>query len=294
MPSFSLAPRFPTKNGDGMNYNSYETSYTSYGAGGGAGGGGFIPGEGGSQQSPGGRREHTQDSLRPVTIKQILEATTDSSSKDEFKIDGAIVSQVTFVGQIRNISTQTTNTTYRLDDGTGSIEVKQWVDSDAVDHTNPAKAKLVEGAYCRAWGKLKSFNDRKSVGAQIIRAIEDMNEISYHLLEATAVHLYFTRGPPGAANTGVATNNAGAGQQQQATSGNLGGYNLSTYTPVARRVFQFLREAPQSNEGLNQHEIAAKLGIDTAEVARAGDDLLAGGLIYTTVDDQTWAVLEAE
>ncbi|CBX92781.1 similar to replication protein A 32 kDa subunit [Plenodomus lingam JN3] len=274
-----------------MNYNSYETSYTSYGAGGGAGGGGFIPGEGGSQQSPGGRREHTQDSLRPVTIKQILEATTDSSSKDEFKIDGAIV---TFVGQIRNISTQTTNTTYRLDDGTGSIEVKQWVDSDAVDHTNPAKAKLVEGAYCRAWGKLKSFNDRKSVGAQIIRAIEDMNEISYHLLEATAVHLYFTRGPPGAANTGVATNNAGAGQQQQATSGNLGGYNLSTYTPVARRVFQFLREAPQSNEGLNQHEIAAKLGIDTAEVARAGDDLLAGGLIYTTVDDQTWAVLEAE
>ncbi|KAH9870382.1 hypothetical protein IAQ61_005857 [Plenodomus lingam] len=277
-----------------MNYNSYETSYTSYGAGGGAGGGGFIPGEGGSQQSPGGRREHTQDSLRPVTIKQILEATTDSSSKDEFKIDGAIVSQVTFVGQIRNISTQTTNTTYRLDDGTGSIEVKQWVDSDAVDHTNPAKAKLVEGAYCRAWGKLKSFNDRKSVGAQIIRAIEDMNEISYHLLEATAVHLYFTRGPPGAANTGVATNNAGAGQQQQATSGNLGGYNLSTYTPVARRVFQFLREAPQSNEGLNQHEIAAKLGIDTAEVARAGDDLLAGGLIYTTVDDQTWAVLEAE
>jgi hypothetical protein len=74
-------------------YNNYETSYTSYGAGGGAGGGGFIPGEGGSQQSPGGRRDYTQDSLRPVTIKQILDAQPDAGA-DSFKIDGATVSQV--------------------------------------------------------------------------------------------------------------------------------------------------------------------------------------------------------
>lgn len=74
-------------------YNSYEqTSYTSYGAGGGAGGGGFIPGDG-SQQSPGGRKEHQQDSLRPVTIKQILDAQPDAGN-DTFKIDGATVSQV--------------------------------------------------------------------------------------------------------------------------------------------------------------------------------------------------------
>lgn len=73
-------------------YNNYETSYTSYGAGGGAGGGGFIPGDG-SQQSPGGRREQQQDSLRPVTIKQILDAQPDASN-DSFKIDGHTISQV--------------------------------------------------------------------------------------------------------------------------------------------------------------------------------------------------------
>jgi hypothetical protein len=76
-------------------YNSYETSYTSYGAGGGAGGGGFIPGDaGGSQQSPGGRRDHTQDSLRPVTIKQLLDAQLEPGSNDTFKVDGQPVSQV--------------------------------------------------------------------------------------------------------------------------------------------------------------------------------------------------------
>jgi replication factor A2 len=121
-----------------------------------------------------------------------------------------------------------------------------------------------------------------------------MNEVSYHLLEATAVHLFFTRGPPGGANTGAgaaATNGAG---QQQAAGGNFGGHDLSGYSQAAKRVFQYLREAPQSNEGLHQHAISAAIGIDTADVARAGDDLLTGGLIYTTVDDQTWAILEAD
>lgn len=168
--------------------------------------------------------------------------------------------------------------------------MKQWADSDVSDDTNPNKAKLVEGTYCRAWGKLKSFNDRRSVGAQIIRPVEDMNEVNYHLLEATAVHLYLTRGPPGGATSGAAANtNGGAGQQQT-----LGGYDMSSYNAVAKQVFKYLREAPQSNEGLHQQEIAAKLGIETADVARAGDELLGGGLIYTTVDDQTWAVLEAD
>ncbi|EUC45533.1 hypothetical protein COCMIDRAFT_36721 [Bipolaris oryzae ATCC 44560] len=274
-------------------YNNYETSYTSYGAGGaggGGGGGGFIPGEGGSTQSPGGRQNQIQDSVRPVTIKQILDAQGEVGSNDTFKIDGTVISQLTLVGQIRNISNQTTNTTYRLDDGTGSIEVKQWVNPETVDHSSVAKAKLVEGAYCRAWGKLRSFNDRKSVGATIIRPIEDMNEISYHLLEATAIHLYFTRGPPGQA--GSATTN-GAGKQR-AIEGGYGGADLAGYSQAAKRVFSFLREVEQSNEGVNQYEIASKLGIDAADVAKAGEDLLAGGLIYTTLDDQTWAILEAD
>jgi len=122
--------------------------------------------------------------------------------------------------------------------------------------------------------------------------------VSYHLLEATAVHLYFTRGPLGGANAGAGAGAAavnGAGQQQQqAGSGAYNGHDLSGYSQVARRVFQHLSKAEQTNEGLHQHDIAAMLGVDAAEVARAGDDLLAGGLIYTTVDDQTWAILEAD
>lgn len=168
--------------------------------------------------------------------------------------------------------------------------MKQWVDSDTADQPNDSKAKLVENSYCRVWGKLKSFHDRKHIGAQIIRPLEDYNEVSYHLLEATLVHLHYTRGPIGA-KSGAG---GAAGHGGQAQDNTTEGANLAGYTPVAKKVFQYLMSAPQTNEGLHQQDIAANIGVDTAEVARAGDDLLAGGLIYTTVDDQTWAVLEAD
>lgn len=78
-----------------MNYNSYENQYstTSYGAQGGAGGGGFMPGDG-SQNSPGSaNRNYAKETLRPVTIKQILDAQP-MSQEGDFKIDGAEISQV--------------------------------------------------------------------------------------------------------------------------------------------------------------------------------------------------------
>ncbi|KAF2018990.1 replication protein A, subunit RPA32 [Aaosphaeria arxii CBS 175.79] len=271
-----------------MSYsNNYETSYTSYGGGGG-GGGGFIPGDG-SQNSPsGGPKDYTRDTVRPVTIKQINDA---QSVGEEFKIDGAQVAQLTFVGQIRNVSSQTTNLTYKLDDGTGSMEAKHWNDKDTADEPSPGREKLVEGAYCRVWGKLKSFNDRKHVVATIIRPVEDKNEISYHLLEATYVHLHFTRGPIGEGSGGGGGSN-GAAQQQD--SGGHGGAALAGHNSVAKRVYEYLRTTPQTNEGLHQQDIASNLKIDAAEVSAAGDQLLADGLIYTTVDDSTWAILETD
>lgn len=266
-----------------MSYNNYETSYTSYNAGGGGGGGGFMPD--GSQNSPSRGRENAQDTLRPVTIKQILDAQPDASGED-FKIDGSKITQLTFVGQIRNIAAQTTNITYKLDDGTGSIEVKQWNDSEAME-ASPLKSKLVEGAYCRAWGKLKSFHDRRHVNAQIIRPVEDMNEVQYHLLEATAVHLHFTRGPPGASeNAGGAAPTNGAVQQTGV------GQNLSGVSNLGQRVYKFLQSHPDNNEGVNYQVIASQIGVDTVEVGRAGDELLEAGLIYTTLDDMTWALLD--
>ena len=68
--------------------------------------------------------------------------------------------------------------------------------------------------------------------------------------------------------------------------------SLPKLLPVSKRVFSFLQSAPQNNEGLNIHHISSQLGLPISDVFKAGDELLGIGLIYTTVDDETWAVLE--
>lgn len=210
--------------------------------------------------------------------------------------------QLTFVGQIRNISTQTTNITYKLDDGTGTVEVKQWIDADAAsdisDPTSASKPKLEVNEWARVWGRLKAFNDRRHVGAHVIRPIENKMDISYHLLEATYVHLYFSRGGPEQfSNTGAQVKTEG-GQQGMQDGGygagemGMNGKMMPNVSANARRVYSTLKNSPQSNEGLHVQNIAASLGLPVAEVMKAGDDLLQHSLIFTTVDDNTWAILE--
>jgi replication factor A2 len=71
-----------------------------------------------------------------------------------------------------------------------------------------------------------------------------------------------------------------------------GGKPLPHMSATARRVFNQLQSTPQNNEGLHIQNIAAQLGLPTNDVLKAGDELLGLGIIYTTVDDETWAVLE--
>ncbi|KAK5083465.1 Replication factor A protein 2 [Lithohypha guttulata] len=275
---------------NGYSGNNYNT--TSYGAQGAANGGGFMGGE--VQSSPAGAKSgYGKDTVRPATVKQILRAEHPHPDA-EFKIDGDIVTQLTFVGQIRNISTQATNITYKVDDGTDIIEVKQWLDSEANQDQMDmdTKPKLVEDSYCRVWGRLRAFHDKRHIQAHIIRPITDYNEINYHLLEATAMHLFFKHGPP----NGAAGNDQKAGQNGQ-TNGNaaetVGGVELPKHlSPRAVAVYKYLRNSPQSNEGQHVQLIASNTGMEVDAVFRAAEELVEAGLTFTTVDESTWAVLD--
>lgn len=155
------------------------------------------------------------------------------------------------------------------------------------------KPKLVEDGYCRVWGRLKAFNNKRHVGAHIIRPISDYNEINYHLLEATAVHLFFTRGSPSDAQSN--------GHKPAGTNGVQGGISdlgsaadgaLSSCSGLARKVFAALKNTPQSNEGLHVQMIASSMGLPVSEVYKGAEELLGVCLIFTTVDDDTWAIME--
>ncbi|KAI0478944.1 replication protein A, subunit RPA32 [Xylariaceae sp. FL0804] len=280
-------------------YGGYST--TSYGGGGGDDGGGFMYGSQGGSQSA--AKPINDESLRPVTIKQLIEAEPIVSSTDNsFRIDALEVKQVTLVGMVRSILQQTTNVTYRLDDGTGVIEVKQWLDADkqhADDAAGGAASSFAEGQYVRVWGRLKAFgqNNKRHVGAHVIKPVKDFNEVNYHLLEATYVHLYFTRGAPSAANGG----GGGGGDSMFVDGGGGGGggggadaamdAKVRGYSGPAKKMFNYLNNAV-ANEGVNIHMIAKDLSMSVQDAMAAAEDLLSQGAIYTTMDDETFAILD--
>ena len=172
------------------------------------------------------------------------------------------------------------------------IDVKQWVDSDAGEDDEKYIPK--EGDYVHVYGKLKEFNSKRHFHPQAIRAVTDFNEISYHLLNATAVHLYFTRGPPGKEDGAVKSEGQGlfVDGNGGAANGQPGKHLPPGMSPMAKKVYEFLRNSPQNNEGLHVHAIARELNVPSNEVFKSGDELILQGLIYTTIDDETWAVLE--
>lgn len=229
-----------------------------------------------------------------MTIKQILEAEEAYNGAD-FKIDGATITQITFVGQVRSVNPQPTNITLRIDDGTGQVEVKKWIDADKQDD---AGVEFELDAHVRVWGRLKSFSNKRHVGAHVIRPVQDFNEVNYHLLEATYVHLYYTRGPIGANGAaadgdsmfvdggGYNNNDAGGGNASQMPS------KLSGCTAVGKKMFNFMNNTPGGNEGIHLNIISSSSGMSVRDVLTAADELLGQGLIYTTVDDETWAILE--
>ncbi|OQD60437.1 hypothetical protein PENPOL_c023G09280 [Penicillium polonicum] len=274
------------------NYNNYSSSF------GGGGGGGFMPGE---MNSPAGGKTGDRDNktLRPVTVKQVLDASQ-PFPEAPFQIDGADVANVLIMGQVRNISSQSTNVTYIIDDGTGGVEVKKWIDSATADNMDTddgkapgdGKTEVQLNGFARVFGSMKSFNNKRYIGAHSVRPMSNINALHTHLLEATAVHLFFTRGPPGGAAAGG--NAGGADAVMGGADDYSGGQNkaLASMSLVAKKIYNLLKTEPQDDTGLHMQVIASKLNMPATEVARAGEELLGAGVIFSTMDEQTWAILE--
>lgn len=245
------------------------------------------------------------ESLRPVTIKQLADWNEPFPGAD-VQIDGVPLTQLTLVGQIRKINPQATNITYTLDDGTATIDVKKWVDAERADDSD---AEFQVDQQVRIWGRLKSFNGKKHVGAHFIRAVDDYNEVQYHLVEAAYVHLYITKGPPVPGQQAAATTQGQKGQDGEsmfvddagygAAGGNRGGaggetpqQKLAQCHPNSVKFYNYLANTAGSNEGLHVDMIKTGTGMSLRDTLAAGEELNSCGLVYTTVDDETFAILE--
>ncbi|XP_014663611.1 PREDICTED: replication protein A 32 kDa subunit-like [Priapulus caudatus] len=137
------------------------------------------------------------------------------------------VHQVTIVGLVRSVKEQTTNITYELDDMSGPpLEVKHWLDNSgnaASDQTKP----IVEYTYVRVHGNIRNFQGKKTVVAFRITELDDLNELTSHILEVCHNHLHHSvhKGKPGSMGEPAAVGqmNTGTGFQGNVDSGGYAG-----------------------------------------------------------------------
>jgi len=231
------------------------------------------------QQSPSkGSQPGIIQTLTPVTIRQLYNAVQ-QQPEDIFKVDGKELNQITIVGQIVSSQIQSTNLELLIDDSTGKIDVRQWLEPDegANQYLEDQRAMYKEGVYVRVVGHLRAFQAKRSVMAFRIQAIDDWNEITFHLLEAIHVHLYNTRGPlEGEAAAPVP---ALATPQRQPAGAGFG-------TVLRNNVMELLRSAPDTDQGCAIKDIVVQLAdYPEEEVRHAIEFLATEGHIYTTIED---------
>ncbi|KAF9484720.1 replication protein A, subunit RPA32 [Pholiota conissans] len=275
--------------------SQYESNY--YGSG---GGGGYLQGGSPFSQggSPGGmRKTEVSNSLRPFTISQLTQASQ-AHTDAEWRVDDVEIGQVTIVAQVVSIQKQTTNSVYLLDDGTGKIEARHWVDS-ASDDDSHKWSSIEEMRYVRVTGSLKSFGKKKYINATHIRNITDPHEIYFHILEAITVCLIVERGPPSNPGSGPAT-----AIKAERTTGNVSVYSAQSNAPAVndqfahlpqlqRSIMRFLMSQPPQDEGIHVAVIAKAIAggsNDANKICEALDELMDQGHVFTTIDDSHFSL----
>ncbi|KOS15849.1 rfa2-dna replication factor 36 kda subunit [Malassezia pachydermatis] len=233
------------------------------------------------------------NSLRPVTIRQVLNASQPHSDAP-FVFDDAELSQVSLVAWIRSINRNTTNVQYTLDDGTGQIDVRQWVDH-SLDEGGQTE-EFTENQFVRILGEIKSFNNKRSITAASVAVIEDHNEYLFHQLEVIQAHLALLKG--GSVRLTCLTHiqtskvpassvEASAYNDAALNSADPMATDLSHLTPLQRKIYQAIAaEAPDWPEGVDIQQVFQRCkNTDPAQVQDAIDELANDGYIYQASDE---------
>jgi replication factor A2 len=187
--------------GGGGGGSGFGGGYLDSGGGGrGSGGGGYGYGGGGGRG--GGETKQRNDSLQPVTLKQLKTAAHDAPD-DKYMINGETLGLVTFIGRIMACEVQVTMITLKIDDCTGQVDVVYMIDPEDTEYAKQKREHIKELAWVRVVGTLYEVDGMLQINAPHIKGVEDMNELTYHRLEVVRAFLAQTMPRPVVAATGT-------------------------------------------------------------------------------------------
>jgi replication factor A2 len=252
-------------------------------------GGGMESGSQGSGSRSNGRKNYDEQTIQPCTVGMIRRARPEPGSDNALELpDGRKVHHIALVGAIKEYQENSTNVIYEIEDGTGLIDVKQWVD----ENDNSAKLAmrqlvLKENIFVKVVALPKYYDGNIQLVAESIRPIANGNELSCHLLDVVY--------------TGEKLKNQGMFVAPQASligsshnnnnMGSIGGRPLQMTNHdrnVKDAVSQFIRvEGDKSEIGAEIAQCIRLLGGQYGEqsVRKVVEELAAEGLIYSTASE---------
>lgn len=123
----------------------------------------------------------------PVTLKQL----SSSRGGDEvYRVDDVELHTVKLVGTISQFHDETTNYSFKINDGTGEIDCKKWKDNDSPSIFNA----LREGQTARVVGTIREFAGRSHLLVYNVVPVTNFNEVTHHILDVIFTHLQNTKG----------------------------------------------------------------------------------------------------
>lgn len=249
---------------------------------GGYGGGGGGGGRGSS------RKSYDEQTIQPVTIAMCCQSTPDDDGTGELLEDGRKLYHVKIVGAVRSVEDFSTNCLYNIEDGTGLIEVKQWIDTnDCTALHEIRQACLKDGTYLTIVGQIKDYDGKKTIVADSVRPIATGNEITHHMLEVVYTAENHKRmnsssyGMKPHGGIGFGAMPSGAPIQQYGSHSNAN-------DSLRDAVLTFIRqEGDGLDDGASVPRCVQMLQARSSEydIRKVIEDLAAEGHIYSTIDE---------
>jgi replication factor A2 len=258
----------------------------------------YIGGGGGGSQGGGGgggnRRSYDEQTLTPITASMALATNPDESGSMQLT-DGRKLYHVKLVGAVRSVEDFSTNVVYEVEDGTGLVEVKQWLDeNDNSAIQEMRKETLRDNIYVRIVGTIKEYDGKKTIMADTVRPLTTGNQLAHHMLEVVYAAENSTR-----KNNIVAPAATGMMQGVGFGGGNAALQNRGAPLAAASSgggglrdsVLQYIQQQGDMTEaGANLQECIRMLSSQHSEgaIRKVIDDLAAEGHIYSTIDENNY------
>lgn len=247
-------------------------------------GGGFNTGGGYSNDNNDGSQRTQQQqrqSLTPVTIKQINDATQPVLD-GEFQVNNVALTTVSFVGVVRNVQDLTANLVITIEDGTGAIDVRKWINDSDNSSSEVEQHSQELNKYVFVTGALKEFNGKKTLQNTTIRPVTDHNEILYHNLSAISTHLKAQGITAKSAGSNLSSAGSDLFVKDQPNQG------LS----IQDNILSVIRDNSASlQEGVPAKLISQQLNIPNEIVIENCGVLVEEGKIYTGYDDSAYLAI---